>query len=174
MQISLSKAEVLKYSKQYEYSPDDYKLASQLAEARERGFMTRDELVMVAKWKWRGGRTRQLAVQNTEEEVQEITQSAFAAKSERLRIGALLALKGVNWPMASVILHFAFPDRYPILDIRAMETVGGSTLYTFEKWLEYVKLCQATANQLGVTMRELDRALWSIDKERNPRRRKQT
>ena len=83
---------------------------------------------------------------------------------DSVRIGALLALRGVQWPMASVILHFAFPDRYPILDVRAMNTVGGSTLYTFERWLEYLELCRATAKTHGITMRTLDKALWAFDK----------
>lgn len=127
--------------------------------------MTRDDLIAVARWKWRGGRTRQLCGQNTEEEVEEITRVSFAAESERLRIGSLLALRGVQWPMASVILHFAFPDRYPIRDIRAMKTVGRSTFYnTFEKWMEYAELCRATAKRHGVTMRTLDKALWAFDK----------
>lgn len=169
MQISLTKDEVLRYSAEYAYDGDD-KLTASLREAVQRGFMTRDDLVEVATWKWRGGRTRQLARQNTEDEVKEITRVAFSATSERLRIGALLALRGVNWPMASVILHFAFPDRYPILDVRAMKTVDGSTIYTFEKWVQYAELCRQTAQRMGVTMRVLDRALWAVDKQQNPRR----
>lgn len=169
MRISLTKDEVLRYSNQYAYDGDDL-LAARIAQAAERGFMTRDDLVAVARWKWRGGRTRQLAAQNSEDEVREITRVAFSAASERLRIGALLALRGVNWPMASVILHFAFPERYPILDIRAMKSVDGSTIYTFEKWMKYAELCRESARQMGVTMRILDRALWAADKEQNPRR----
>jgi len=66
--------------------------------------------------------------------------------------------------MASVILHFAFPDQYPILDVRAMNTVGGSTFYKFERWLEYLELCRTTAEGHGITMRTLDKALWALDK----------
>jgi hypothetical protein len=165
----MTKREVLHYSSQYVYDNDDV-LATRLQEAIQRGHMTRDDLVAVAAWKWRGGRTRQLAAENTEEEVNEITRAAFSASSERLRIGALLALRGVNWPMASAILHFAFPDRYPILDVRAMETVDGSKGYTFERWGQYVRLCHETAKRLDVTMRVLDRALWQADKAKHPRR----
>ena len=35
---------------------------------------------------------------------------------ERLRIGVLLPLDGIDWPTASVLLHLAHRDRYPILD----------------------------------------------------------
>lgn len=169
MRISLTKDEVLRYGDTLPSRRSDA-LGARLEQAVQREFMTRDDLVAVAKWKWPGGRTRQLAAQNTEEEVQEITRVAFSANSERLRIGSLRALRGVNWPMASVILHFAFPDRFPILDVRAMRTVEGSTIYTFEKWMQYAELCRKTAQRMGVTMRVLDRALWTFDKQQNPRR----
>lgn len=163
MQINLTRDQILEYASRYVYDADDV-LGSRMEAAAKRGYMKKDDLIAVAQWKWRGGRTRQLCDQNTEAEVEEITRVSFAAETERLRIGSLLALRGVYWPMASVILHFAFPDRYPILDVRAMNTVGGSTLYTFEKWLEYLELCQATAKSHGITMRALDKALWAFDK----------
>lgn len=164
MQINLTRDQILEYAGKYVYDADDV-LGARMQAAVTRGFMTKDDLIAVARWKWRGGRTRQLCGQNTEAEVGEITRVSFAAASERLRIGALLALRGVQWPMASVILHFAFPDRYPILDVRAMNTVGGSTLYTFEKWLDYCELCQMTAKRHGISMRILDKALWAYDKD---------
>jgi len=42
-----------------------------------------------------GRAQHQLCAQNTEAEVEETTAFSFAAGSERLRIGALLALRGV-------------------------------------------------------------------------------
>ena len=166
MKITLTREQALRLSEDYRYDSED-SLFTILAQAIQRGFMKRSDLVAVAKWKWRGGRTQQLANQNTEAEVNEISRAAFAAENERLTIGALLALRGVNWPMASVILHFAFPNQYPILDVRAMNTVGGSTGYTFERWIEYVRLCRDACKRLDVSMRVLDRALWNFDKLRS-------
>ena len=171
MHINLSKAEIVSFARKRDQGmkPKDAKkendLVARMLSAAKRGYLTQDDLILVAEWKWRGGRTRQLCGQNTEAEGQEITCVSFAAEFERLRIGALLALCGVQWPMASVILHFAFPDHYPILDVRAMNTVGGSTLYTFEKWQEYCELCRATAKRHNVSMRTLDKALWASDKK---------
>lgn len=163
MHISLTKDQILDFAKQYDFD-EDAPLSKRMLAAAELGFMTQDDLVAVARWKWRGGRTRQLAAENTDCEVREITTAAFAAESERLRIGALLALSGVGWPMASVILHFAFPKEYPILDVRVMNTVGGSTLYNFERWMSYVGLCRDTARKHDVSLRTLDKALWAADK----------
>lgn len=163
MQITLSRDQILEYAARYVYDAEDI-LGDRLETAARRGYMTLDDLVVVAKWKWRGGRTRQLCLENTDKEVKEISAVSFASESERLRIGALLALRGVQWPMASVILHFAFPDRYPILDIRAINTVGGSGVYSFALWQQYVDLCRQAAVMHGVTMRTLDKALWAFDK----------
>ena len=163
MKINLSREQILKYAALYVYA-DDSSLCARMDTAVKRGYMTLEDLNETANWKWRGGRTRQLCAQNTEAETNEITSVSFAAKSERLRIGALLSLSGVQWPMASVILHFAYPNKYPILDVRAMNTVGGSKLYTFEKWLQYVELCRNAIATYDVTMRTLDKALWAYDK----------
>ena len=133
--------------------------------------MERDDLVATARWKWSGGRLRRLCKENSEDEVREISRVSFSARirkaSDRTRC---LNSRGVNWPMASVILHFAFPDRYPILDVRVMRTVydsptvKGSPHYAFDKWLEYVELTTSTARQHGISMRTLDKALWRFDK----------
>ena len=159
MQIDLTRDQILEHAGQYVYDEDDV-LGDRIRAAAQRGCMTQDDLVAVARWKWPGGQLWKLCRQNTEAEVGEIRATSFAARSERLRIGVLLALRGVQWPMASVILHFAFPDRYPILDVRAMNAVGGSTNYNFERWHEYVDLCCETAAAHNITMRTLDKALW--------------
>ena len=159
MQINLSLDEVNRYAAEYNYA-DDALLVNLMNAAIARGYMTRVDLAAVATWKWRGGRTRQLCAKNTEADVKEVTKISFAANSERLRIGALLALDGVQWPMASVILHFGFPDQYPILDKRTMKSVGGSSNYTIELWKEYTDLCVAKAIEYNVSLRCIDKALW--------------
>jgi hypothetical protein len=169
IQLSKDQVEALARKRDEGMKPMDARketdLAARMLIASARGHMAQDDLIAVAAWKWRGGRTRRLCADNTKAEVVEISSASFAATSERLRIGVLLALRGVQWPMASVILHFAFPDRYPILDVRAMKSVGGSTHYTFEKWSEYADLCRKAAAKYDVSMRTLDKALWAYDKD---------
>lgn len=95
MRIPLSESQVVEYSRRYKYA-DDSELVRRLGEARQRGFLKRDDLIKVAEWKWRGGRVRQLVSENSEADVKEITAAAFATQNERLRIGALLSLSGVD------------------------------------------------------------------------------
>jgi hypothetical protein len=163
MKINLTRDQILQFADRYDFGLDDV-VSKTMQAAASRGNMTREDLITVAKWKWKGGRTRQLCGENSPQDVEDITRVSFATGSERLRIGALLALRGVQWPMASVILHFAFPTKYPIFDVRAMRSVGGSTVYTFEMWQNYSILCRKCALDNGVSMRTLDKALWAFDK----------
>ena len=130
---------------------------------RGRGHMVSEDLRHIARWKYPGRALVNLVDKNTQAEVTEISRASFSATTERLRIGALLALHGVGWPMASVILHFAFPDRYPMLDKRVMRVVGGPEAYSFARWDEYTDLCRVASQRLDVSMRVLDRALWTLD-----------
>ena len=92
---------------------------------------------------------------------------------ERLRIGALRCLSGVEWPTASVLLHLAHKEHYPILDFRALWSLGFDKppAYTFDFWKKYVQTCRRLAKQQGVDMRTLDRALWQYSKENQVRLR---
>ncbi len=135
---------------------------------RDRKHMVPGDLRHIARWKYPGKALANLVEKNTLIEVTEISRTSFSATTERLRIGALLALHGVGWPMASVILHFAFPDRYPMLDKRVMRVVGGPAAYSFDRWVEYTDLCREASRRLDVSMRILDRALWTLDRTRSP------
>ena len=130
---------------------------------RSKRQMTAQDLQETAYWKCRGNRLASRLAENDPEDVKEITRVSFACTSERLRIGALLALHGVDWSMASVILHFAIPGSYPILDVRVMRTIDGPRTYTFDRWIRVMDFCRDQTVKFGVTMRELDRALWTHD-----------
>ena len=70
-------------------------------------------------------------------------------------------------PTASTLLYFAFPDDYPILDIRALESLGVKprSTYPVSFWLEYLDACRELAARAGVSIRTLDKALWQYSKE---------
>jgi hypothetical protein len=105
--------------------------------------------------------------------VREVTGWALGAATERGRIEPLTLIDGVQWPMASVLLHIFHSDPYPILDFRALWSVDSDVpaVYTFEFWWVYVTFCRATADANGVDMRTLDRALWQYSKENQPETR---
>ena len=88
----------------------------------QQGHLTRKQLHEICQWKSK--RRAALAHSNAEDVVREITAFSFSAKCEESRIGALTLLEGVGYPTASVILHFCVDQTYPILDFRALWSLG--------------------------------------------------
>jgi len=133
--------------------------------ARERGFYTREEFLQVCAWKT--VRSRPKVAANTEAAIVDATARSLAAGDEATRIGALLELEGVGVPTASTLLYFAFPDDYPILDVRALESLGVKSRSTYPVgfWLEYLNACRELSRRAGVSLRTLDKALWQHSKE---------
>src|SRR5258707_6992278 len=87
----------------YSYPPEGRIVDEIGPEVRQRGYFTCSELVEVCEWKT--PRSRPLVAMNSEEEVQEATSLALSATTELLRIWIPMALSGVRWPTASVLLH---------------------------------------------------------------------
>src|SRR5437773_881772 len=81
-------------------------------------------------------------------------------------------LDGVDWPTASVLLHFCDRQPYPVLDFRALWSLGIShpPTYTFEFWWAYASFTRQLAASSGESMRTVDRALWQYSKEHQPAR----
>jgi hypothetical protein len=137
------------------------------AAVRARGYYTRAEFIEVCGWKTVRSRPRVAA--NSEAAVVKATARALSAVDEEARMSALLELAGVGVPTASTLLYFVFPDDYPILDVRALESLGvaGRSVYTVGFWLAYLSTCRTLARRAGVSIRTLDKALWQFSKERS-------
>ena len=112
-------------------------------------------------------RIRSRLEKNCDDAIREATSIALTADSEEIRIGVLTVLRGVGWPVASVVLHFFHRDPYPIIDFRALWSVGASVppTYSFSFWWEYTEFCRRVAQRAAVDMRTLDRALWQYSKD---------
>jgi hypothetical protein len=149
----------------YEYSISENELFALKPGIQERGYLKKSELAKLAFWK--APRSSGHVEGNSEEYVEEVTGFAFSARTERARVELLRVLNGVSWPTASVILHFFHKDPYPIIDYRALWSVSLDVpnQYTFNFWMVYVNFCRQLANENGVDMRTLDRALWQYSKE---------
>jgi hypothetical protein len=137
------------------------------AAAKSRGHLTRDEFLALCRWKT--PRSRPRCMKNSEGLIREATRFALNTPEEELRIGTLTLLDGVGWPTASVILHLCHRDRYPILDVRALDSLGCPVpgVYDFAFWRDYTLFCRQLAERWRVSMRELDRALWQYSKDRS-------
>jgi hypothetical protein len=135
---------------------------------RQRGYLNLDELVVLAAWKSPRIVPR-VRDRNNATFVREVTRTALSpAISEEMRIKILPILQGVQWAVASVVLHFGFDDPYPILDFRVLWSLQEPqpTAYTFDLWRRYTDFCRQYSKEHRVSMRLLDRALWTYSKER--------
>jgi hypothetical protein len=145
---------------------DDARLLAAGAAARARGHYTRGEFIEVCRWKT--PRSTPKVAANSRAAVKRLTGRALATEDEAERMQALLELEGVGVPTASTLLFSAFPDDYPILDVRALESLGvkARSLYPITFWLGYLETCRELASREGVDIRTLDKALWQHSKER--------
>ena len=128
-------------------------------------YLTRDDFIKIGRWK--SPRPTKYYESNSEALVKEISNIAFCTTNEELKIGILTLLKGCSYPVASVILHFKYPNHYPIIDFRALWSLRGikPPNYTYEFWQKYVDDTRSIAGQLKVDIRTLDKALWKYSEE---------
>lgn len=166
MKLRFSETEIQTWAKKYDYPQDETSLMNLRPAIQGAGFLTKEQLRLVARWK--APRSAGHIERNDERYVKEITTWAFSANEQRSRIEVLTLLDGVLWPSASVILHLFHLEPYPILDFRALWSVGleAPKQYSFPFWWEYVEFCRAVAKRNSVQMRTLDRALWQYSKEK--------
>jgi hypothetical protein len=154
-------SDIVKWASLYDYPGESELIAGPVAKARARGHLMLDEFLKIAEWK--SPRPRKHYRANPPALVEEVSRIAFnRSTSPRLAIEILTILDGVSWPLASVFLHFCHPDPYPILDFRALWTLSLDVpkQYDFDLWHDYSAFTRALAQDAGVDMRTLDRALW--------------
>jgi thermostable 8-oxoguanine DNA glycosylase len=171
--IRITRAFVECWSARFDYR-DDYRdeqrLKRWLAKQSGRKFLDKKRFLSIAMWKTPRAKDHYEA--NSAGFVRRVTDQAFQTGDDRLRLHILMALDGVGVPVASTLLHFAFPDMYPILDIRALTTLTKAGLWSGNKpgastpadWLKYTRLMRGLSKKLRVDLRTLDKALWAFDK----------
>ena len=133
------------------------------------GYLSRDGFLEMARWKT--PRSQPRCRQNSEAYVREVTSAALRSHEPRFKIESLRLLDGVDWPTASVMLHFCDRDKWPIIDYRAFWSLGQPSPagnYSVEMWGAYTEFTRNLANQFNVSMRTLDRALWAYSKVKQP------
>lgn len=164
LQLQFPRELIEELAGRFGYEDDTGCLAAGAA-ARARGYYRLDEFIKVCRWKTPRSGPRVAA--NTAKEIADATGRALATSDEGQRMTALLELAGVGVPTASTLLFFAFPDDYPILDVRALESLGVNerSSYPVKFWLAYLATCRELASRHQVSIRTLDKALWQYSKE---------
>jgi hypothetical protein len=175
---------VARWSRRYldddpDAAADEEKLLTQVGNAvRQRGWYSKAELMRVGEWKARG-RIRGRLAQNSGTDVKEMTRAALAAPEDR-QARLLGKLHGVADPMASALLMVWDPEHHTVLDFRAFAALERlqrrgllqeevpERVGLYPPYPAYVECCRAIARRLGVSLRELDRALWKWNEMKMP------
>ena len=157
-------SEILGLAARYGYEQDDEALKAGgniLA-----GNYSRDNLKIIVHWK----SPRKIAYidDNTDIEIARALRFASDPRtSERSAVDVLDRLHGVGVPIASAILTTMFPEKYTIIDFRALESLSvvNAPADSIEYYLGYLEKCRELAGKHNVSLRTLDRALWQWSKE---------
>lgn len=173
MGMKITKENILKYTQKYD---KNYKQKSKKTEDRMKSllknqrYLTRKNLITIGDWK--APRARRHYSNNRNHKVRKISKFSFSTRDEKARIESLDSLRGVGYPMASTILHFAFPYRYPIMDFRVIRSLGlkQPSTYKFDFWKGYCKKIQAISKKYSLPIRTVDKALWKYDELNSGRR----
>src|ERR1019366_351812 len=120
LRLRFPHSEIEKWAAQYSYASDAAIEDVIAPAARRQGYLTRDQFLTIAEWKT--ARSRSRCRKNDAGYVKEVTS---------------------DWPTASVILHFCDRGRYPIVDVRAMWSLGVTTpqAIDFPVWMEIPGSC---------------------------------
>jgi hypothetical protein len=140
-------------------------------------YLTEAQATALVKWKFQSDARRRAAalagVGEWESASAHIAQALAAADD----YGALKAtawpgggIKGWGPAMGSVLLAMTQPERFTIIDSRALASLKslglldvGHTYGELRDWLPYLGVCRSLAKQSNVLLREVDRALFAAN-----------
>ncbi len=177
--MEITKEKIKEYSQKYDKhykGTNDEKVYYEMVEwCKHNRFLDKERFLKIINWKLAIKiPLKEAKEQNKNEYIQKITKIAFSSRGGEERIKLLLSpnLIGVGYPVASTILHFAFPDKYPILDKRVLWSLGEGWKergekgnYNFDFWQKYCKKIEEITKTVSEDIRTIDKALWEYSKE---------
>ena len=116
------------------------KTAFEAGEGIRNGEHTLANLEAIVRWK--SERAVQILIANSTEKIRKsLATAANPASATDVAVRALLDLQGVDIPIASAILSAIFPERYTVLDFRALEALGHARhdVHFYEEYLAFCK-----------------------------------
>jgi hypothetical protein len=172
-QLQPAEAELQQLAEQYWQTTGEKehaleKAAFEAGEAIRNGETTLANLEAIVRWK--SERAVHYLIGNSNEKIRRaLTIAASPEASTEAAVKALIDLHGVDLPVASAILAAIYPERYTVLDFRALEALGHAR-HDVHFYEEYLAFCKRLAESNIVSaqsdlpaptpLRTLDRALW--------------
>lgn len=117
---------------------------------------------------WKSPRSGAYIDRNADIEVITKTTTALSPDTpDNERITRLCELHGVQYRMASVILYFAFPQKYPIYDFRVLWSLGWAEPNNYDVmslWNKYCAKIGEISQSSGLDNRTVEKGLWVYSK----------
>lgn len=143
--------------------------------------LDRDQAAELVGWKFQGMAHRKaLALRGISPERWEdhdgvpgaaaVIRTALASSDDYQALAAMAGIGGIyrfGPAMSSVILAACKPRRFTVADSRALKTLRrlglmppGPASFRLDDWLPYLTACRTLTRTCGLSLRQLDRALW--------------
>lgn len=137
-------------------------------EVKKKGYISFNDFYQICMWKSARPKKRYL---NNKELVESVTKRALLETDEGKRIKILCELDGVGIATASAILTIIYPEKYAVIDVRDLEELNkiiknkiGKTI-SIKTWINYLAEIRKLARENNVTPREIDKALFAMNRE---------
>lgn len=143
------------------------KLINELSDTKTTGYITKTDFIKIGMWK--SARQKKKYLDNSEQEVKDITSISFACNNEKIKILSLTALNGVSIPTASAILMLTDPENYGVIDIRVWQVLHSYGLVSkcesgvglsLNNWVEYLKIIRSFAKEYKLSSRAVEQILF--------------
>lgn len=155
---------------------------------QDRGHVRKDELLAMGRWKVEGKRIERHLEENAPQDVESVTREALDTTDGATAADTLTNLTGVGVPVASTILAMSDPREYAIVDYRSFRALAAAvpelidtdsygelveflehfrTYNDVDSYDYYIRHVREIANREGLTPRQVDMALWALDKNRS-------
>jgi hypothetical protein len=96
-----------------------------------------------------------------------LIRAALAASDDQDALDTICRIYRFGPAMGSAVLAACRPERFTIADVRALKAVRGLGLmadgppgFRLADWVPYLDACRTLAQQCGLRLRDVDRALW--------------
>ena len=142
--------------------------AFEAGEAIRNGEYTLANLEAIVRWK--SECAVQFLIANSNEKIRKALAVAAAPQTPtREAVKALLELQGIDISTASAVLAAIYPERYTVLDVRALEALGHARhdVHFYEEYLDFCKrlaesnIVKPQSDLPAPTpLHTLERALW--------------
>lgn len=119
-------------------------------------------------YRWKAARAVRYLSKNKTSDIERCLTQAIEAKDDRSAVTSLvrdaalkIGLHGVRVPVASAILTAIDPDRFTVIDYKALASLGcPQDLPGVGFYLAYLSACRRIAQENKTSLRTLDRAVW--------------